>query len=121
MMLSQTKRSHRMNQVIEKSTATIRIQDQLTNHAWERMTARTLNLEAVEAVFDYGRLVHVRGAEVYAIGRREVDFYAKMGIDLQLFEGIQVVCSPDGAILTVYRNRNFRGLRPGAHGHRSVA
>ncbi len=35
------------------------------------------------------------------------------GIDLQAFEGIQVVCQPGGGVvLTVYRNRDFPGMRP---------
>lgn len=38
--------------------------------------------------------------------------YVGEGVDLSGVEGVQVVCSRDGAILTVYRNKNFRGLRP---------
>ena len=110
-----------MNQLGTANQATVGIDGQLTKHALERMTARALNSEAVQAAFDYGRVVHVRGAEIYAIGRREIEFYANRGIDLRLFGGVQVVCSPEGAILTVYRNKNFRGLRPLGHGHRSVA
>jgi len=84
----------------------------LTKHARQRMDARRLPEPAVVAVMTYGRLARVRGAEVYAVGRKEVKQYRKVGIDLKDLEGVQVVCSRDGAVLTTYRNRDFRGLRP---------
>jgi hypothetical protein len=64
------------------------------------------------AALAYGRRVHVRGATIRAIGRREVARYRSHGIDLAMYEGVQVVCGSDGAVLTAYRNRDFRGLRP---------
>lgn len=87
-------------------------QPDLTKHARERMGARRLSPEAVETALDHGRIVRVRGAEIYAVGRREVEKLSRDGIDISRFEGVQVVCSPQGAILTVYRNRDFSGLRP---------
>lgn len=83
---------------------------QLTHHAQERMASRGVRAEAVEAAIVCGRLVYVRGAGIYAIGRKEIERYAHEGIDLADFEGILVVTSSD-SVLTVYRNRNFRGLR----------
>ena len=84
----------------------------LTMHASQRMSARGISQSAVRAVLEHGRVVHVRGAAVYAIGRKEVRCLQRHGIDLSPYEGIQVVCIPDGTILTTYRNRDFRGLRP---------
>jgi len=89
-----------------------RLETMLTAHAAERMRTRGLSSSAVMAAILYGRVVHVRGADVHAIGRREVEWYSREGVDLSRFEGIQVVCSLEGAVLTVYRNRDFRGLRP---------
>lgn len=86
--------------------------DSLTYHAWQRMCSRHLSPAAIEAALDYGRIVYVRGAVIHAIGRNEVERYRREGIDLSKHEGVQVVCSSDGAVLTVYRNRDFRGLRP---------
>ncbi|WP_459936775.1 DUF4258 domain-containing protein [Desulfonatronum parangueonense] len=83
----------------------------ITNHAWRRMTARGISTEAVEAVLDYGRVVYTRGAAICAIGRKEVKFFSRQGINLTLYEGVQVVCSTDGAVVTTYRNQDFRGLR----------
>ncbi len=84
----------------------------LTKHARKRMSARNLPPEAVQSALQYGRVVHTRGAAIHAIGRKEVHKYKKEGINLSAYEGIQVLCSPkDGTVITVYRNRNFRGLR----------
>ena len=85
----------------------------ITTHARLRMQGRAIHADAVEAVLAYGRRVLTRGAEVCAIGRKEVVKYADEGIDLSRFEGVQVVLSGDGAVITVYRNRDFRWLKTG--------
>jgi hypothetical protein len=84
----------------------------LTNHGQVRMNSRRISTEAVLAVLSFGREVHVRGAVLYAIGRNEVERSKKMGVDLSAHEGLHVVCTKDGAILTVYRNRSLSDLRP---------
>lgn len=84
----------------------------LTKHAQARMHERRLSDEAVTMVMTYGRTAKVRGAEIYALGRKEVEHYLAEGVDLTRFQGVQVVCSPDGVIVTLYRNNDFRGLRP---------
>jgi hypothetical protein len=84
----------------------------LTRHAKDRMSGRRLSEEAVTAALTYGRIARVRGATIYAIGRKEVERYGRWGIDLRAFEGVQAVCSSDDAVMTVYRNRDFRQLRP---------
>ena len=45
--------------------------------------------------------------EGYARERYRLD-----GVELSSVEGVQVVCTDSGSILTVYRNRDLRGLRP---------
>ncbi len=84
----------------------------LTAHAADRMSTRGLRAPAVTAALDHGRVVHIRGADIHAIGRREVASCKRDGIDLSRHEGVQVVCGPEGHVLTVYRNRDFRSLRP---------
>ena len=91
----------------------------MTDHAWRRMTARGLSERAVDAVLTYGRTVHARGAEIYALGRREVERYSSQSLDLRPFEGVQVVCVPDdGVVMTVYRNHDLSSLRGGGRGRR---
>lgn len=85
----------------------------LTDHARARMSQRGISGDAVLAALCHGRSAHVRGAEIFAIGRAEILRAGRHGIDLAGYEGVQVVCALSGAILTVYRNRDLRGLRPG--------
>jgi hypothetical protein len=77
------------------------------------MQHRGIDHVAVETVLEFGRQVFTRGAIIHAIGRREIEHWNGEGIDLSEYDGIQVVCSHDNSVLTVYRNRNFRGLRTG--------
>jgi hypothetical protein len=84
----------------------------LSEHVVERMSARGLSVQALDAALRYGRKHHVRGAIIRAIGRKEVVDFQQGGINLSAYEGVQVVCSPDGTVITMYRNQDFRGLRP---------
>lgn len=88
----------------------------LTQHARTRMHQRRLSHGAVAMVIAYGRLVRVRDAEIYAVGRKEIARARCEDVDLRPFAGVQVVCDCTGSILTVYRNSDFRGLRQ--HGGR---
>jgi len=82
------------------------------------MSARRLRNQPVDAAIRFGRRIHTRKAVIYVIGRKEVEKWNFRGIDLSGFEGIHAVCSADGRILTVYRNRSLRGLRPHRRGRR---
>ena len=84
----------------------------LTQHAKRRMSARRLSYSGVQRVVEYGRVIHAHGATIYAIGRKEVSRFGTKGIDLTTEEGVQVVCSNRGTIMTAFRNHDFRGLRP---------
>ena len=76
------------------------------------MNARRLSNDAINAALTYGRVVHVRGAAIHVIGRKEVERLSRAGLDMEAYEGVQVVCTPDDtAVLTAYRNRDFRGLK----------
>jgi Domain of unknown function (DUF4258) len=86
---------------------------QLTDHAWDRMTQRSISKEAIDAAINFGRPIFTRKAKVYVIGKNEVSKLSSQGINLRDFEGIQVVCaSKSGAVITTYRNHDFSGLRP---------
>jgi len=69
-------------------------------------------MSSVTKALAFGRVVHIRGASVHVIGRKEVSKLSREGIDLSSQEGVQVVCARDGTVITVYRNRELRGLRP---------
>jgi hypothetical protein len=76
------------------------------------MSGRGLSPAAIRLVLNYGRLAHVRGATIYVVGRKEVKRNRQNGIELSSVEGVQVVCTNSGLILTVYRNCDLRWLRP---------
>lgn len=92
-----------------RADATYRTSARLTTHALMRMRLRAIGERAVELVLDFGRIVYTRGAVIYAIGRKEVALARRRGVDLASLDGLQVVCA-EGAVLTTYRNRDFRGL-----------
>ena len=85
----------------------------LSSHAAARMGQRRIPDAALAVVLTYGRRTFVRGAQVRAIGRREVERFQSKGIDLRPFEGIQVLLDTTGRqVITAYRNHDFRQLRP---------
>ena len=85
----------------------------ITAHAWARMSGRGLNCRTIDTVLNYGRVVHVRGAAIHVIGKKEVLKLSRQGVDVGDCEGVQVVCTPDyETVITVYRNSDFRGLKP---------
>lgn len=83
----------------------------MTKHAIDRMNTRGFSRDAVSSALAFGRVAYIRGIDIHAIGKKEVATFRKEGIDLSRFEGIHVLVSPDGSIVTVYRNRDFTGLR----------
>lgn len=93
---------------------TVKINDgfQLSRHAWQRMGARGVSSSAINKVLTFGRVIHARGATMYVIGRKEVKRYMGQGINLDDLHGMQVICSKNGTIMTLYRNRDLRSLRP---------
>lgn len=92
----------------------------LTLHATDRSRTRGIPTEAIEAAIEFGKHRAIRGADVYTLGWREVRFYARAGIDLSRWEGIEVVCAHDGQILTVYRNKHPRAFRDRAPRRRAA-
>ena len=84
----------------------------ISTHARERMDARSICAMAIDEVIRYGRVVYANKARIYFVGRREVRHYARQGIDISAWEGIHVVTSNDGVVMTTYRNRDIRHLRP---------
>lgn len=89
----------------------------LTKHARERLPTRGIRGADVARTLEHGRTVHVRGADVYVVGRREIKSVAERGLDISDLHGLHVVCASDtGVVITAYRNRNLRGLRPRRRG-----
>lgn len=89
----------------------------VTRHATERMQRRAASRDALRATLQYGRETYIHGALRFSLGRKEIQRWLQAGIDLRDHEGLHVITDGAGAILTVYKNHNFRGLRPRARRH----
>lgn len=79
--------------------------ENLTTHAFRRCAQRQVDSEAIELVINHGRKVHRTGVIFYFLGRRDLpealrrqDRYAKL-------EGLTLLVSQDGEVITAYRNR----------------
>lgn len=84
----------------------------LSNHACSRMGSRRISSDDVATVMTYGRTYHVRGAVVYALGKREAQWCRKDGVKPDRIEGLQVICSADdNTVITVYRNNDLSSLK----------
>jgi hypothetical protein len=84
----------------------------LTDHARRRLNARRIPLDAVDFVFRYGRELPSRGAVLHVLGRRELELFRKDGVNVDGYEGVHVVASEEGTVITAYKNRSPHRLRP---------
>ena len=83
----------------------------VTRHAPRRMSQRGIPLSKIEAALTFGGKVERAGSVFVFVGRREVENAAAVGIDLSNVDRICVICSPDGAIKTAYRDRDLAILK----------
>jgi hypothetical protein len=85
----------------------------LSTHAQMRMSQRSIGLEQLQLVLSYGRMIRSRRARFYVIGRKEIKSLEKQGLEVRGLENIQIIVDEKSSrISTVYRNRNFRQIRP---------
>jgi hypothetical protein len=85
----------------------------LTQHASVRLHGRRFNRDCVEMALGFGREIHVKGITFFVVGRKEVLAAREAGFDLSKAEGMHVLCSREGAIVTMYRNHDLKNTRPG--------
>ena len=83
-----------------------------SEHALDRMRERGITIEGVFQAMSFGRIFYRRGAIIYVIGKKEVGRCERDGVDLREHEGIHVLTSRNGDVMTVYRNRSLSRLRP---------
>lgn len=105
-----------MSAAVKLSTETT-----ISHHACKRMAQRGLSREQIDLVLAYGRKFHARRAVYYVIGKKEIARLGDKVPELIALEGIQVVLnSDDEVVLTAYRNRDFRQIRPCKRRERSL-
>jgi hypothetical protein len=96
-------REANMGHSIEQQQADL----ELTRHSERRMSQRGIGETDILMVLQYGRLLHSRGACIHVVGRKEIKEARKDKVYLEDIEGIHVISSNDGAVLTVYRNKKL--------------
>lgn len=89
----------------------------LTPHAKERMCSRRISVAEVCAALDHGCVRHDRGDVIYAVGKHEAELSRSDLGGNEEVEGLQVVCSIDKRIITVYKNRDLSILKPQKRHH----
>lgn len=84
----------------------------LTHHASLRLHSRRFNQERIEMTLAFGREVHVKGITFYVVGRKEVLAAREAGLDISEAEDMHVLCSREGAVVTMYRSHDLKDTRP---------
>lgn len=84
---------------------------QLTRHALLPSQQRCISRTTIDLVITYGREIHTRGATFMVIGRKEADKCKDLEIDLSKAQGVQILLSTVGQVITTYRNQGLRKIR----------
>src|SRR6185437_11281042 len=80
-----------------------------TLHARRRGARRNVAPDAVEYVLAYGRMIQRTGVMFFFLGHRDIPACDRCASWAARLEGTTVIVAPDGAVITVYRDRD--GLR----------
>lgn len=83
----------------------------ISHHAQRRVDMRGVNQQVIELLLKFGREVKARGVLFYVVGKKEVQQSCKQEPALKDMEGMQVLTSEDGVIITTYRNKHLRQIR----------
>ena len=78
-----------------------------SRHSEKRMSQRGIGEDDILIVQQYGRLLYSRNACIHVVGKKEVKEAKRENINLQKYEGIHVISSVEGTVLTVYRNKKL--------------
>jgi len=90
----------------------------LSDHARKRAKNRSIPENAVETCLSWGRQVRqVGNDEVHFIGRKEIEAAKKQDVDLSDYDGLAVVTSKDGVVITIMWADSPRKLQAPRHSH----
>ncbi len=95
---------------------------ELTNsqHAQIREGQRGISQKQVVLAYQYGRVIHSRRAVYHVIGNKEIEKYGSIEPELKVMNGVQLVMSSNGTVLTAFRNKDLRRVRPFKHSHKHL-
>lgn len=89
-----------------EETMTFKGDAKLSHHARQRSAQSNLLAHDLELVRRYGVLEHRTGVLFYFVRRRDVHRYRTVEPRLARLEGVVMIQSLDGVVITVYRNRH---------------
>ncbi|MDO6718693.1 hypothetical protein Q4575_04735 [Psychrosphaera sp. 1_MG-2023] len=94
----------------------------LTNslHAQIREGQRGISQKQVLLAYRYGRIIHARRAVYHVVGKKEIEKYGDIEPDLKNMNGVQLVMSANGTVLTAFKNKDLRKVRPYKHSHKHL-
>lgn len=84
----------------------------VTFHAETRMSQRGICFDTLDLILQFGRKIRSKGAIFYVIGKKEIVKYSKIEPKIKDMEGMQVLTNHEGTVITTYRNKNLRSIRP---------
>lgn len=85
-----------------------------TEHSLKRLSARRINDELFNMVILYGRKFYANSAEVYFVGKKEVEKARKEGVDIRKAEGLNVIVQTYGdekIVITAFKNHSLKQYR----------
>tara|TARA_R110002124_G_scaffold232843_1_gene397899 strand:+ start:426 stop:752 length:327 start_codon:yes stop_codon:yes gene_type:complete len=91
-----------------------------SRHAKLREDQRGITEKQITLAFQYGRIIHARRATYYVVGKKEIDKHSAVEPALKEMNGIHLVVSSNGTLLTVYKNKDLRKIRPSKHRHKHL-
>lgn len=83
----------------------------LSVHAYKRRLQRGFQQDMIAHILRFGRKRFQNNAVYYSIGRKEIEKHSQACPDLKQMNGMHIVMSLNGTILTLFRNRDFRILK----------
>ena len=95
-------------------TCYLNLEDQLLGcsvHAYKRREQRGIQRKKIAHLLRFGRKTYQNGSIYYSIGRKEIRKYQHICQDLKQMNGLHLVMSPNGIIITIFKNKNFRIIK----------
>ena len=120
-VITQSQKEYEMAFILQEKD-NICVVPSLTNsrHAKLRKDQRGISQRHIMLAYQYGRIIHSRRASYYVIGKKEIETYGSIEPELIEMNGIQLVVSTNDILLTVYRNKDLRKIRPYKHNHKHL-
>lgn len=76
----------------------------LTNHAIQRCAQRHIAPDALAFIKKHARKIRRTGITFYFLGKRNIPKHLRRNDRYARLEGITLLISPDGSLITTYRN-----------------